>query len=345
MYIENLRLPNEDEPTVVEAIQGCQDPDIFARVDDITQVVRTAVKPIRAKIGSFDMDQQLTSSQPNSNCYGSNLVLSEALQLSNINHLVAFANDHVFNIVTDSANYAYLADAHTPEFNGDITKGISISELKLTKDSIVNHRRAVLKLDTSVVIGNSRIDSNKHNLLQINPWISHASEAQKLDPRLIDIPTGSQHTILMASVYEPELGRYVIGKRSQLRQNIVAGELEAAAKDLHDLAGIYPEIDNRNMEPANLIGGIALSLALAGNEEASKQVIEDMAASFSVVNNLRLKLWPADQLRKIGFIIKNPDMIQESIKIYQNLLQSRPNNQLLVGKILAAKKRLSLLAN
>ncbi len=341
MYIDRLKLPNEDEPTMLEAVNACNDPDVFERAQDVCNIVRAGITPMRARAGTIEISPDAISRAQQSNCYGSNIVLSEALEIAKVPHYVAFANDHVFTIAVNNGSLAHLIDAHSPDFNGNITGAFTQTQLMSVPAQIEENRRAIAKMDSSFVVQNSRFNRSFEELVTVNPWLSHGSEMERLEKRPINERKEYFNHILTVALYNPTLGRQIIERRNRLYLFLEGGKYEAAASELHFMKGIYPEVDPRNIQKAKQLGSLVLHLAKKGDNTLAQQVIADVSESYEGIPNINLALWPADQLRKIGVQQKDTEFLSKAIAEYNDILDEYPRNRLALGKLAAAKSVLA----
>lgn len=344
MYLEKLKLLNYDEPSMLEAVESCDDPDVLTRGLDVSTIVRAGIVPIRARVGTVELSPSALANDQRSNCYGSNLVLSEALETTGITHYVAFANDHVFTIATDDESRAMLFDAHSPIFNGDITQAIHQRRPSSLKDDIATKGRSVIHLDTSQVATNAELKRPFEELVIINPWLSYGPEARLHNHRPRSLDQSRYDHTLVTTVYESSLGRKIVELRSSMHRNVEHGDIVGAAAELHEMSGLYPEVDPRNRQKLQRLGKIAIRLALLDKLDLAEQVIEDVRASFAINPNPNLVMWPADQHRKIAVELRSKQYIQTAIEEYDRALAQYPKNTLLLGKLATAKKVAAVLS-
>lgn len=349
MYIEQLTLPKEHELPLWETVAGLQEPDVIVRAQGVCELVRASVKPLADKpIGSVDLDDKAVAASQSSNCYGSTLVLSEALDLADIPHYVAWANGHAFTLVTDSdASRVHLFDAYTPKFNADLSHVVTPNILSLANDQIEQSGRAVIRLHSEDLVRHAQsANESIEELMRKHDWLSHGASYDTNDRRFTEPEQITWENTLFTSLYAPAIGRQVLRNHNALYQAQNSADYRTAADLLRRLRGLYPELDHRNVADHERLGKMALYFAAIEEPEKAHQVIDDVETSFNARPDLNLSLWPAHTLRRIGqFILEcakfdqldqedyraslelAAQYLNESIAKYEPIVSARPGNR------------------
>lgn len=345
MYVEALTTtPESTDPLWDKLIELNQTPDMLERAELVCQAVHQSVRPISAKVGSISLENSILNDRA-SNCYGLNSVLSEAYEVTDIPHYVAFTNGHVFLLASDGQTYAHVFDAHIPDFNGNVEVALPKSHLTRIPAQIEQFGRAFVRMHSSNIHANSKLAASFDEISEKNPWVRHKPNYLR-DPRNVSDEQEIGEKMLWSSLYEPVTGRRVLSNYNQLRQTtadknwpIDEGKVDKAFDRLFALRGVYPEIDRRCRDQFNILGKLVMTLAQNERLEEAFEAIDYISSSYEISNDTRLRVWSADQYRKIGTVLGYPELLEEAISRYQAVYEQAPR-PLIAQKLAKATRML-----
>lgn len=238
-------------------------------VDPIRQSVFAALRYPNAKRG-YTLDPAaktvLESAGHNqvTNCLGYAVVGSECLSAAEDTvgpHFIMFANSHVttaFATETARGRRWVTCDFLSPLLCTDITSGLDrpVTTI-LAQVNDPKHPRSVLRLDSRVF---AREGHSTETLASKHPWLFIGNTDELSGMRRWSHENNSQRFSLVASVYTAEQGRRVIEQYVGFRHAVATDDTAAALTTLHELRGMYPEIDARakHQEIKRLVGLLSL---------------------------------------------------------------------------------------
>ena len=113
-----------------------------------------------------------------------------------------------------------------------------------------------------------------------------------------------------------------------------------AAGKIEDLSGIYLDIDPRN----NLeeVDKLCRGLINKGGWDQAIRVASAVNDSLPSSDNSKNRLFLPDVMRKVAKKNKDPDILNEAIKLYEEIIKSKPykRDRLAEGKLEAAENLL-----
>jgi hypothetical protein len=254
-------------------------------------------------------EEQITS------CLGYTAVLSECLTEAEIPHYVGFANTH-WMVLRPSADGKRLsmADMLSPVFNQDITDMLSKGDPGSIATDITKRKRSAVMLTT---LGfQARAQMTMDELDQQYPWLSVAKPLSPDNHQYTDDGQRirSDHTCIL-SAYESETGMRVMHEYAYFRSAMAKSNLGDAALRLHNMKGLYPEVDAR--APHSEIRKLIKGLCATEEFDLALQTAEDYANSFQVSEDPRLKELEGDMYRYISKASRDPESARLSYKAYE----------------------------
>lgn len=257
---------------------------------------------------------QSIADKQETNCHGHSIVTSECLDVIGVPHWVGFANQHSFLLLEDeSSRRVNLVDTAVEHLYIDVTSafiGVPLNEQN-------GDLGAVNKLRGDVVLAQS-LFSDKEKALADRPWMSFTVGR---DYRFkSEYEVRQAHTLMLRS-YQPEQGRALLEAYANFTHAIGGNDSSRAYTALERLDGVYPDIDRRNKlhGPTRLVR----SLAHAGDVAMALDSVAAVEHSLWPTRDLLLRLWPADQRRRLGILAGRADLIDSSIEKYEELIDER----------------------
>lgn len=113
-----------------------------------------------------------------------------------------------------------------------------------------------------------------------------------------------------------------------------------AAGKIEDLSGIYLDIDPRNK--LEEVDKLCRELINKGGWEQAVRVASAVNDSLLSSDNSKNRLFLLDVMRKVAKKNKDPDILNEAIKLYEEIIKSKPykRDRLAEGKLDAAENLL-----
>lgn len=121
--------------------------------------------------------------------------------------------------------------------------------------------------------------------------------------------------------------------------NLLNGQYEVAAGKIEDLSGIYLDTDPRN----NLkeAGKLCRELIKQGSGDLAIQVASVVNDSLSPEDSSKNRLFLPDVMRKVAKHNRDINLLNEAIRLYEEIINSKYKyDNLAVGKLRAAEKLL-----
>jgi hypothetical protein len=314
-YIDHIPSIHDSERTASRPVLSLNDVVSSAQATDeiqghVRRALRIAEKPYRKHTDAETLVDSVRLNQV-TKCLGYTIVGSECLERAAEAvgpHYILFVNGHALLANTSEDEHGmrlHSLDFMKPAVNTDITPGIDISISQLiaqTKD--VDHPRGAARLNTQAFV---TAEHSFDSLAYKNSWLysGNSNTILQSDNRSSTDPSAFK---LILSIYEPAVGRKVLEQYDAFRQAVMLGQPMAAASSLHQMHGLYPEIDARqkHTEIKTLVG------QLAARQEVTllRQVIADYTLSFVRSQDSRLLALEAG-LYRIGAETLNDSSLGE----------------------------------
>ena len=248
------------------------------------------------------------------NCHGHSIVASECLDAVGINHWISFANQHSFLLLEDESSHRVnLIDTAVKPLYIDITPAFGGTPLA-DQD---NEYGAVNRLRGDIVLGRSHFP-DKEQALAERPWMSFTVGR---DYRFKGEAAVRQASTLVMRSYRPEQGRALLESYANFTHAVTRKDFSTAHQAFSTLDGVYPDIDRRNRlyGPTQLVR----ELAHAGNVAMALDDIRIVEESLWPTQDLVLRLWPADQRRRLGVLAGQADLLDDAIETYEAMIEER----------------------
>ncbi len=251
------------------------------------------------------------------NCYGHTIITSECLERLGIDHYIGFANQHSFVLMQDAdSGRVNLIDTPVEKLCTDITPALGDVALAAS----VEEYGSVAFISGNMILQRSQF-GNKHRALARRPWLSFlAGKNDNYLFRPMDEQNRASQLVLRS--YGPERGREVLLAFDNFIHATMRKDTPKAHEWVQGLDGTYPDIDRRNnlRAPARLVRALGVR-ALADEALRDISIIENSLRPFT--NDLILRLWPADERRRVGVKVKSADIIQQAMENYDELYEDR----------------------
>jgi hypothetical protein len=251
-------------------------------------------------------------------CLGYTMVGSECLTLAEEAigpHYVFFANGHAATAIvakdTAAQQRLYFRDFLTPAFNKDVTPAIDQPVTTITRQAHdPEHPRGVMRFDAHIF---TTATATMEEIAFRQPWLFIGNQNSMQSRRWGD--DTSQRFTLIASLYPAEVGRKVIEDYAHFNYAVTIGDSAAALLRLHNLRGLYPEIDGRagHHEIKRLVG----QLALDGKAEDATNAISDYTASFYRTRDPRLEALGANLVAVVATGINDAGLAAQAVCTYE----------------------------
>jgi hypothetical protein len=244
------------------------------------------------------------------NCHGHSIVASECLEYLGIEHYIGFANQHSFLLMQDEeSGRVNLIDTPVEKLCVDITPALGAIALHESRKEAGS--ATFIQGDT---ILQRSLFGDKHRALERRPWLSFlAGKGENYVFRPEGERTRAGQLILRS--YEPKQGREVLLAYDSFIHATLRRDVPAAHEWMQGLDGTYPDIDRRNnlRAPTRLVRSLGMR-ALVDEALGDITIIENSLKPFT--NDLILRLWPADERRRIGAKVGSADIIQQAMEAY-----------------------------
>lgn len=140
-------------------------------LQNITEIVHSKYTYKKRIKGNLALSPETIGERGELDCYGFTLALSQALNMLNINHKIAFANTHAF-VLANNYNTFYLLDALSPEISGEI------STSNICHEDCVN--KNIFSINMLKHIDNQPGSFNKMQFLREHPWTNFSKNQNRL---------------------------------------------------------------------------------------------------------------------------------------------------------------------
>jgi hypothetical protein len=253
------------------------------------------------------------------NCHGHSIVASECLERLGIEHFIGFANQHSFVLMQDAVTgQVDLIDTPVEKLCIDITPALGTVALH---GRTRGDQGGADHLQGHTILALAPF-SDKYRALARRPWLSFL--ARKNDNYFLNPNDESQKRAgqLMMRSYEPKRGRAVLLSYDSFVHATLRRDVVRSHEWLQDLDGTYPDIDRRNnlRAPTRLVRAFGLR-ALVDEALGDIAIIESSLQPFT--NDLILRLWPADERRRLGVKMKSAEIIQQTLESYDEIYETR----------------------
>lgn len=292
--------------------------------DDAVKAAYLSAGLIRSCIGFSihtpdqpELSPDWVGSSRTANCHGHSIVASECLERLGIEHYVGFANQHSFLLMQDSeSGRVNLIDTPVEKLCVDITPALGAVALR----DCLTEAGGASYMQGDTILKRSRF-GDKHRALERRPWLSFLAgkgDNYVFKPEEEQIRAGR----LILRSYEPKQGRAVVLSYGNFIHAMLRRDVAAAHGWIRGLDGTYPDIDRRNrlQTPTRLVRALAAT-ALVDEALDDITAVENSLVAFT--NDLVLRLWPADERRRVGVTAGSAEIIRQALDNYDEMYQRR----------------------
>ena len=268
------------------------------------------------------------------NCYGHTIVASECLEKLGIEHFISYANQHTFITLFDrsSNNRSFIIDVLTEELRCEMTDAIGFDGIDPAEQLYYGELRANSTLYTDLLLQKLPSSVNRSDFVARREWLMFSDGMKYRD--------GYGRNARLQMLTLPSIpGRLLLLDEYNARIDQLNGRYKEAADKIVDLSGIYLDVDSRNdLKEADKLC-----------RELIKQSSGDLAIQVaSVVNDSLLsgdfsknRLFLPDVIRKVAKHDRDINLLNEAIRLYKEIINSKPKyDSLAVGKLRVAEKLL-----
>lgn len=323
------RLPFLDVANLSPSPRASAESDL-ARADTLSHIVAKTLWYKSNYGGRHTLDQELTSPDQVTNCYGYSTVLSECLDEAQIGHYFVFANSHTF-LVVNAATAPHLIDPLTPSLNSELATTLPTKQARELPTTVANAGRAAIVFNSSVFLDRLKSTEPADVVKQKNVWLSHGDKLYS-NPNLQAYPNAElrKHK-LIASFYDSLIGRQAIADYTSLSYAIGHDSRQDVLYFVDQLEGLYPELDYRNNDP--FLRTYIRALAARDDVESALHIVDTMQTSFDITGYEKSIAWRPDQYRHIGGIVGSQELLDSAISLYEDLVARGAHEAFIKGKI------------
>jgi hypothetical protein len=256
-----------------------------------------------------------------------------------VDHYVGFSNCHSFVVLQDKlSGKTNLVDTADKPLCTDISAAI-VDKKRLSEGD--QGRGTLHKILGSEILRAARLSNGLADNQERN-WLGFSTDSTGYSTKSSD-PDGLSDSILLMRTYQPRQGRNTVLNFSSFRHAMLIGDQARAHDFLSKMAGVYPEIDRRNK--LSLPTELIKFLGRGCFESEAMEDIDAIEQSFvSFGNEHAARLWSADRRRDVGNHLHSKNLLQKSIKEYEDLAATLPNfaprQKLISAKIQKTKQLL-----
>ena len=309
--------------------------------DDIAEAAKSVAELVRETLyfGSTGRDSRELNADniakyEVANCYGHTIVASECLEELNIEHFISYANQHTFITLFDrESDRSFMIDVLTKELRCEMTMAVGLASSHPLNEFSCGELKSQNILKADELLKQLPATVNRAKFIDKRPWF--------MFPDGKDYSDGYGKCALLQMLTFPSIpGRLLLLDDYSARINQLNGRYEAAAEKIEDLSGIYLDIDPRNK--LEEVDKLCRELINKGGWEQAVRVASAVNDSLPSSDNSKNRLFLPDVMRKVAKKNKDPDILNEAIKLYEEIIKSKPykRDRLADGKLDAAENLL-----
>lgn len=309
--------------------------------DDIAEAAKSVAELVRETLyfGSTGRDSRELNADniakyEVANCYGHTIVASECLEELNIEHFISYANQHTFITLFDrESDRSFMIDVLTKELRCEMTMAVGLASSHPLNEFSCGELKSQNILKADELLKQLPATVNRAKFIDKRPWF--------MFPDGKDYSDGYGKCALLQMLTFPSIpGRLLLLDDYSARINQLNGRYEAAAEKIEDLSGIYLDIDPRNK--LEEVDKLCRELINKGGWEQAVRVASAVNDSLPSSDNSKNRLFLPDVMRKVAKKNKDPDILNEAIKLYEEIIKSKPykRDRLAEGKLDAAENLL-----
>ncbi|WP_243826457.1 hypothetical protein [Candidatus Nanosynbacter sp. TM7-057] len=308
--------------------------------DDVVEAAKSVAELVRETLyfrstGNFSSPLEAVNIAKDeaANCYGHTIVASECLEKLGIEHFISYANQHTFITLFDrSSNRSFIIDVLTEELRCEMTDAIGFDGIDPIEQLYCGELRANSTLYTDLLLQKLPSSVNRSNFVARREWLMFSDGMKYRD--------GYGRNARLQMLTLPSIpGRLLLLDEYNARIDQLNGRYKEAADKIVDLSGIYLDVDSRNnLKEADKL---CRELIKQGSGDLAIQVASVVNDSLLSGDSSKNRLFLPDVIRKVAKHDRDINLLNEAIRLYKEIINSKPKYDILaVGKLRVAEKLL-----
>ena len=308
--------------------------------DDIAEAAKSVAELVRETLyfgstgrGSRELNEDNIAKYEVANCYGHTIVASECLEKLGIEHFISYANQHTFITLFDrSSNRSFMIDVLTEELRCEMTDAIGFDGIYPAEQLYYGELRANSTLYTDLLLQKLPSSVNRSDFVARREWLMFSDGMKYRD--------GYGRNARLQMLTLPSIpGRLLLLDEYNARIDQLNGRYKEAADKIVDLSGIYLDVDSRNdLKEADKL---CRELIKQGSGDLAIQVASVVNDSLLSGDSSKNRLFLPDVVRKVAKHDRDINLLNEAIRLYKEIINSKPKyDSLAVGKLRVAEKLL-----
>ena len=308
--------------------------------DDIAEAAKSVAELVRETLyfrstdsSSREFNADNIAKYEVANCYGHTIVASECLEKLGIEHFISYANQHTFITLFDrSSDKSFIIDVLTEELRCEMTDAIGFDGIDPAEQLYYGELRANSTLYTDLLLQKLPSSVNRSDFVARREWLMFSDGMKYRD--------GYGRNARLQMLTLPSIpGRLLLLDEYNARIDQLNGRYEEAADKIVDLSGIYLDVDSRNdLKEADKL---CRELIKQGSGDLAIQVASVVNDSLLSGDSSKNRLFLPDVMRKVAKHDRDINLLNEAIRLYKEIINSKPkHDSLAVGKLRAAEKLL-----
>lgn len=266
------------------------------------------------------------------NCYGHTIVASECLEKLGIEHFISYANQHTFITLFDrSSNRSFIIDVLTEELRCEMADAIGFDGIDPAEQLYYGELRANSTLYTDLLLQKLPSSVNRSDFIARREWLIFSDGTKYRD--------GYGRNARLQMLTLPSIPGRLLLDEYNARIDQLNGRYKEAADKIVDLSGIYLDVDSRNdLKEADKL---CRELIKQGSGDLAIQVASVVNDSLLSGDSSKNRLFLPDVMRKVAKHDRDINLLNEAIRLYKEIINSKPKyDSLAAGKLRAAEKLL-----
>lgn len=308
--------------------------------DDIAEAAKSVAELVRETLnfrstGNFSSPLEAVNIAKDeaANCYGHTIVASECLEKLGIEHFISYANQHTFITLFDrSSDRSFIIDVLTEELRCEMTDAIGFDGIDPVEQLYYGELRANSTLYTDLLLQKLPSSVNRSDFVARRKWLMFSDGMKYRD--------GYGRNARLQMLTLPSIpGRLLLLDEYNARIDQLNGRYKEAADKMVDLSGIYLDVDSRNdLKEADKL---CRELIKQGSGDLAIQVASVVNDSLLSGDSSKNRLFLPDVIRKVAKHDRDINLLNEAIRLYKEIINSKPKyDSLAVGKLRVAEKLL-----
>ena len=308
--------------------------------DDVAEAAKSVAELVRETLyfrstGNFSSPLEVVNIAKDeaANCYGHTIVASECLEKLGIEHFISYANQHTFITLFDrSSNRSFIIDVLTEELRCEMTDAIGFDGIDPIEQLYCGELRANSTLYTDLLLQKLPSSVNRSNFVARREWLMFSDGMKYRD--------GYGRNARLQMLTLPSIpGRLLLLDEYNARIDQLNGRYKEAADKIVDLSGIYLDVDSRN--DLREVDKLCRGLIEQGSGDLAIQVASVVNDSLLSGDSSKNRLFLPDVMRKVAKHDRDINLLNEAIRLYKEIINSKPKyDSLAVGKLRVAEKLL-----